>query len=143
MDSEKPLEVQDTESHFSASETLENQGLQEPEIEIGDKCLSLAFEQSNEVTWKWQGHQRLGWLSWLYRTTRAVAWLMGLDDGFWVVRYRNKASRPMKLNKAKTYAQEMVKGIRPGTIVTDPIADLHRLSLWPEPLIPDLSWTVE
>ena len=144
MDSEKTLETQDTESHFSASETLENQGLQEPEIEIGDKCHSLAFEQSNEVTWKltdgrgtnaWDGY-RGG-----YRTTRAVAWLMGLDDGFWVVRYRNKASRPMKLNKAKTYAQEMVKGIRPGTIVTDPIADLHRLSLGPEPLIPDLSWT--
>ena len=52
MDSEKTLETQDTESHFSASETLENQGLQEPEIEIGDKCHSLAFEQSNEVTWK-------------------------------------------------------------------------------------------
>jgi hypothetical protein len=144
LDSEKTLETQDTESHFSAPATLENQGLQEPEIEIGDKCHSLAFEQSNEVTWKltdgrgtnaWDGY-RGG-----YRTTRAVAWLMGLDEGFWVVRYRNKASRPMKLNKAKTYAQEMVKGIRPGTIVTDPIADLHRLSLGPESLIPDLSWT--
>jgi hypothetical protein len=85
LDSEKTLETQDTESHFSAPETLENQGLQEPEIEIGDKCHSLAFEQSNEVTWKltdgrgtnaWDGY-RGG-----YRTTRAVAWLMGLDDGF-------------------------------------------------------------
>ena len=66
---------------------------------------------------------------------------MGLDDGFWVVRYRNKVSRPMKLNWAKTYALEMVKGIRPGSIVADPIPDLHRLLLGPEPLIPDLSWT--
>ena len=47
----------------------------------------------------------------------------------------------MKLNRAKTYAIEMVKGIRPSTVVTDPIAELHRLSLGPEPLIPDLSWT--
>ena len=144
LNSEKPLLEQDSQSQNLASESLENQGLQEPEIEIGDKCPSLAFEQINEVTWKltdgrgtnaWDGY-RGG-----YRTSRAVAWLMGLDDGFWVVRYRNKASKPMKLNKAKTYALEMVKGVRPGVIVTDPIADLHCLSLGPEPLIPDLSWT--
>ena len=35
----------------------------------------------------------------------------------------------MKLPKAKTYALEMVKGIRPGKIVTEPIGRLLRLHL--------------
>jgi hypothetical protein len=130
LNSEKPLEPQDSQSHFSASESLENQGPQEPEIEIGDKCPSLGFEPINEVTWKltdgrgsnaWDGY-RGG-----YRTTRAVAWLMGVGGGKWVVRYRGKASRPMRLAKAKAYAIEMVKGIRPGSIVTDPIRELNLL----------------
>jgi hypothetical protein len=37
----------------------------------------------------------------------------------------------LKLNAAKRYAVEMVKGIRPGKIVTDPIADLNRMQLEP------------
>ena len=148
MNSEKPLEPQDSQSHFSASESLENQGLQEPEIEIGDKCPSLAFEQINEVTWKltdgrgsnaWDGY-RGG-----YRTTRAVAWLMGVGGGRWVVRYRDKASRPMKLPKAKTYALEMVKGIRPGRMVADPIGRLLRLHLDVLEPMPEMAeiWAIE
>jgi hypothetical protein len=54
---------------------------------------------------------------------------MGIGGGQWVVRYRNKASKPMKLPKAKTYALEMVKGIRPGRMVADPIGRLLRLHL--------------
>jgi hypothetical protein len=92
----------------------------------------LRFEQVNEVTFKltdgkgslvpachgyWSG----------YQTTRAVAWLMGIGNGLWIVRYRNKASRPMKLPAAKKYALEMVGGIRPGRVVTDPIGDLNRM----------------
>jgi len=34
----------------------------------------------------------------------------------------------MKLPKAKVYAVEMIRGIRPGTVVTDPIGKLHLLS---------------
>ena len=62
-----------------------------------------------------------------YRATRAVAWLMAVGNGQWIVRYRNKASRPMKLPKARKYAVEMVKGICPGRIVADPIAELNRM----------------
>jgi hypothetical protein len=148
LNSEKPLEPQDSQSHFSASESLENQGHQEPEIEIGDKCPSLAFEQINEVTWKltdargtnaWDGY-RGG-----YRTTRAVAWLMGIGGGRWVVRYRGKASRPMRLAKAKAYAIEMVKRIRPGKVITDPIRNLHRLHLkFAEPMLSIAEiWSIE
>ena len=36
---------------------------------------------------------------------------MGVGGGRWVARYRGKASRPMRLAKAKGYAIEMVKGI--------------------------------
>jgi hypothetical protein len=32
----------------------------------------------------------------------------------------------MKLPAAKKYALEMVKGIRPARVVTDPIGELHR-----------------
>ena len=144
LNSEKPLLEQDSQSQNLASESLENQGLQEPEIDIGGKDRTLTFEQVNACTWKLtDGRGSLAWSgdrSGSYRTTRAVAWLMAVGGGFWVVRYRNKASRPMKLPKAKTYALEMVKGIRPGIIVTDPIGDLHCLSLGPEPLVPDLTW---
>ena len=50
---------------------------------------------------------------------------MGIGNGRWMVRYRNRASKPMKLPAAKKYALEMVKGIRPGRVVTDPIGDLN------------------
>ena len=66
---------------------------------------------------QWAGHH----------TTRAVAWLMGTGNGRWIVRYRNKASKPMKLPAARKYALEMVRGIRPGRVVTDPIGDLNRM----------------
>ena len=117
---------------FRASEPLENQGLQEPKIILTKSPRDLRFEQVNEVTFKltdgkgslvparhghWSGHQ----------TTRAIAWLMGIGNGRWIVRYRNKASRPMKLPAAKKYALEMVNGIRPGRVVTDPIGDLNRM----------------
>jgi hypothetical protein len=90
----------------------------------------LSFEQINEVTWKltdgrgsiaWSGDRSGG-----YRTNRAVAWLMGVGNGRWIVRYRNKASRPMKLPAARKYAPEMMRGIRPGRVVADPIGDLNR-----------------
>jgi hypothetical protein len=64
-----------------------------------------------------------------YRTTRAVAWLIGIGSGHWVVRYRNRCSKPMKLPKARKYALEMVKGIRAGKVADDPIGRLHRLCL--------------
>ena len=116
---------------FPASEPLGNQGVQDAEIEQSAKRRDLSFEQVNEVTWKitdgrgsiaWSGDRGGG-----YRTNRAVAWLMGIGNGRWIVRYRNKASRPMKLPAAKRYAVEMVKGIRPGRVVTDPIGDLNRM----------------
>src|SRR5262245_19569107 len=100
----------------------------------------------NEVTWKltdgrgtnaWDGC-RGG-----YRTTRAVAWLTGVGSGLWVARYRGKASRPMRLAKAKAYAIEMVKGIRPGKVVSDPIRNLHCLHLkFAEPSIAEI-WAIE
>ena len=121
-----------TDPGFPAAEPLENQGLKEPKKDLSGKPRDLSFEEINEVTWKvtdgggslvsashgqWPG----------YHTTRAVAWLMGIGNGRWIVRYRNKASKPMKLPAAKKYALEMVKGIRPGRVVTDPIGDLNRM----------------
>ena len=105
LNAEKPLEAEDGQAVFPASETVENQGLQEPESGLIGKRQSLAFEQINEVTWKltdgrgsnaWGGNRGGG-----YRTTRPVAWLMGVGGGRWVVRYCGNASRPMRLAKAK------------------------------------------
>jgi hypothetical protein len=124
---------QTTDFDFSASESLENQGLQEPEIGQGTKGRTLTFEQVNEVTWKvtdgrgsiaWSGDRSGG-----YRTTRAVAWLMGVGNGQWIVRYRNRASKPMRLPKAKAYALEMVRGVWAGRVLTDPIKNLHQETL--------------
>jgi hypothetical protein len=51
----------------------------------------------------------------------------------------------MKLPKAKTYALEMVKGIRPGKVIADPSGRLHRLHVDANEPMPDkvLVWAVE
>jgi hypothetical protein len=127
---ERPLGAEDSQAENTGFGSLENQGLQEPEIDLSD---NLTFQRVNEITWKltdgrgsnaWSGNRGRG-----HRTTRAVAWLMGIGAGLWVVRYRDKSSKPMKLPKAKTYALEMVKGIRPGKVIADPIGRLQRLQL--------------
>src|SRR6516164_7750372 len=130
---QNPNTDQTTDLDFSASESLENQGLQEPEIAEGTKGRTLDFQAVNEVTWKvtdgrgsiaWSGDRSGG-----YRTTRAIAWLMAVGNGQWIVRYRNKASKPMRLAKAKAFALEMVKGVWAGRILTDPIKNLHQETL--------------
>jgi len=51
----------------------------------------------------------------------------------------------MKLPKAKTYALEMVKGIRPGKVIADPIGRLQRLHLDVQEPLPGkvLVWAIE
>jgi hypothetical protein len=146
---ERPLEALDSQSENAASETLGNQGPQEPESALSGQRRELAFEPVNAVTWKlsdgrgsnaWGGNRGGG-----YRTTRAVAWLLGIGSGLWVVRYRDKASKPMKLPKAKTYALEMVKGVRPGKVIADQIGRLHRLHVDVLEPMPELAriWAIE
>jgi hypothetical protein len=85
---------------------------------------------------QWPGHH----------ITRAIAWLMAVGNGMWVVRYRNRSSRPMKLPAAKKYAVELVKGIRRGETITDPIKHLNAMAAalvganndWLPPVEPDL-----
>ena len=122
-----------TAPRIPASEPLGNQGLQEPKTDLATRPRKLSFEQINEVTVKvtdgrgtnaWTGRKT----GESYRTTRAVAWIMAVGNERWVVRYRNKASRPMKLPAAKKYAIEMVKGVRPGRVVDDPIRELNRMA---------------
>ena len=67
------------------SESLANQGVQEPEIEIGTKDRTLTFERVNEVTWKLtDGRGSIAWSGdrgGNYRTARAIAWLLGIGSG--------------------------------------------------------------
>jgi len=146
LSAEKPQVAEDGQAGFPASETLENQGLQEPQIEQGH---SLSFERVNDCTWKltdgrgtnaWSGNRGGG-----YRATRAVAWIMGIGSGLWVVRYRGKSSKPMKLPKAKIYALEMARGIRQGKVIADPIGRLHRLHLDLHEPMPEMAqvWAIE
>ena len=66
--------------------------------------------------------QCLGRQSWWRLSHHATSGVAdGVGGGRWVVRYCGNASRPMRLPKAKPYAIEMVKGIRPGKVITDPI----------------------
>jgi hypothetical protein len=112
----------DPESQIPASETLENQGLQAPKTDLGGK---LRFEQINEVTWKLTDGSGVNAWDDGYRTTRALAGLMCLGNGKWIGRYKNRWSKPLSLNKAKTYLMEMVRGTRPGHVPADPIRELH------------------
>ena len=123
-----------TDPGFRASELLGLQGLQEPKFILTSSPRDLRFEEINPVTIKLtdgrgslvpacHGH----WAG--YQTTRAIAWLMGIGNGRWIVRYRDKASKPMKLPAAKRYALEMVNGVRPGRKITDPISDLNRMQV--------------
>ena len=70
---------------------------------------------------------------------------MGIGGGLWVVRYRSKSSKPMKLPKARTYALEMVRGVRPGMVIADPIGRLHRLHLDVHEPMPEMAriWAIE
>src|SRR5262245_25441456 len=113
---DNPEKAQDTDFGLPASEPLGNQGLQEPKTAPSALPRQLTFEQINEVTWKvTDGRGSNAWAgdrSGSYRTTRAVAWLMGVGNERWIVRFRNRASKPMRLAAAKVYAVEMIKGIR-------------------------------
>jgi hypothetical protein len=126
-DDEKAGRASYSQSQNPDLEPVENQGLQKPQIDLTAK---YRFEYVNEVTWKitdgggiraWDGSR-----SGNYLTTRAIAWLMGIGAGYWVVRYRNRGTRPMRLNPAKRYAIEMLSGIRSGFVIADPIWQLHR-----------------
>ena len=103
----------------------------------------------NEVTWKLtDGRGSIAWSGdrgGNHRTARAIAWLLGIGSGLWVVRYRDNCSKPMKLPKAKTYALEMVKGVRPGKLIADTIGRLHRLRLDVEEPMPEMAqvWAIE
>ena len=115
-----------TDPGFPASEPLENQGLQRPKRE-------LSWEQVNPVTWKLtdgRGSEVPGshgqWSG--YRTTKAVAWIVGIGSGLWIARYRRSASRPLPIHKAKIYAHEIVKGIRPGIILDDSVTLLNKIT---------------
>ena len=136
-------------SQNPSSESLANQGVQEAEIEIGTKDRTLTFERVNEVTWKLtDGRGSIAWSGdrgGNHRTARAIAWLLGIGSGLWVVRYRDNCSKPMKLPKAKTYALEMVKGVRPGKLIADTIGRLHRLRLDVEEPMPEMAqvWAIE
>ena len=54
---------------------------------------------------------------------------MGVGNGIWIVRHRHKASKPMRLTKAKACALEMVAGVWDGRVLTDPIKNLHQETL--------------
>ena len=58
--------------------------------------------------------------------------------------YQNKTAQRAN-PKAKTYALEMVKGIRPGKVIADPIGRLHRLHLDVHEPMPELAqvWAIE
>jgi hypothetical protein len=78
-------------------------------------------------------------------STQCLSTSFVVGRGLWVVRYCDKSSKPMKLPKARTYALEMVKGIRPGKVIADPIGRLHRLHLDAHEPMPEMAqvWATE
>jgi hypothetical protein len=121
----------DSQSDFPASEPLENQGLQEPKTDITK--VAPYWEEVNPATWKLTDgtgtNTPASYGKWpAFRSTKAIAWVIGICNGLWLVRYRDKASRLMKLPAARKYALEMVKGVRPGVIVDDPVTHLNKIT---------------
>jgi hypothetical protein len=113
-----------------------------PEIEFS-KEKPLRFEQVNEATWKLTDGTltdvpaRLGhWGG--YRTTKAVAWLMGVGTKRWVARCGDMASHPLPLAEAKTAAMRMVVSGLFDYLVTAPGApDLNDLTAFYLDVFPD------
>jgi hypothetical protein len=129
---EKDEMGKDTAPQKLASEPLENQGLLEPKSDLPKPA--PFWEQVNEVTWKLTDgsgtNTPASYGKWApFRTTKALAWLEGIGKGLWVARYRKTASKPMKLSAAKRYALDMVKGVRTGVKLDDPIAHLNAAAL--------------
>jgi len=138
-----------TDPGFSASEPLQNQGLQEPKTDLIEQAPYC--EEVNAVTWKLTDGSGTNtpacYGKWpAFRTTKAIAWLIGIGNGLWIARYRKQASKPMKLNAAKIYALEMVNGVRAGSNLDEPIRHLNQTAAavvdakadWLPPIEPDL-----
>jgi hypothetical protein len=129
----------------------ENQGVTTPFLDGADQPDNLRFEQVNACTWKltdgsmtitptppgrqWEGH----------KTTRALAWLMGLGHGKWLARYRDQAIGPSAFNKAKA---DVLKMVRRELVVTGLSIPLHmptsfkpELRSWPSMRL--RSWTAD
>jgi hypothetical protein len=111
----------------------ENQGVTTPFLDGADQPDNLRFEQVNACTWKltdgsmtitptppgrqWEGH----------KTTRALAWLMGLGHGKWLARYRDQAIGPSAFNKAKADVLKMVRREARGDRLINPITYANKL----------------
>jgi hypothetical protein len=70
-----------------------------------------------------------------YRTTKAVAWVMGLGNGQWLARCGDEACGPTTFANAKTAAIAMSAGACGDYTVERPIAHLNGL----QALIEDVS----
>jgi hypothetical protein len=92
----------------------------------------LRLERVNEVTYKitngeitnvpashgqWGGN----------RTTKAVAWVMGLGNGQWLARCGDQVCGPTTVSKARSDALSMAAGSAGDWVALNPIAELNEL----------------
>ena len=122
-------------AEIGAKKTAGNGGSQEPKSRPAvNPRQRLEFIRVNSVTFKltdgrqvktWDGNRGHR------HAPRALAWLMAVGIGQWVVRHRNTASKPMTLPKARTWCLETLRGIRPVIkfTIAEHIVRLNRLHL--------------
>jgi hypothetical protein len=92
----------------------------------------LRCERVNEVTYKITNGEMTNvpashgqWGG--YRTTKAVAWVMGLGHGLWQARCNDQSCGPTTFTKARSDACAMAAGRAGEWIILDPIAELNGL----------------
>ena len=95
------------EADLGAKKTAENKGVHGVEsLQVASpRKRRLEFVVVNSVTVKvTDGRQIKTWdgRTGHYHAPRAVAWLIAVGGGKWIVRYKNTASKPMKLPKARS-----------------------------------------
>ena len=123
-------------SDIGAKKTAENKGAQEPKSRpaVNRRQKRIEFIRVNFVTVKvTDGKQIKTWdgNTGHRHVLRAVAWIIAVGGGQWIVRHRDTASKPMKLTKARSWCLETIRGIRPTLKRTtaEHIARLNRLHL--------------
>ena len=95
---------------------------------------SLKCEKVNEVTFKITNEELTNvptsygqWGG--YRTTKALAWIIGVGPNSWLARCENRACGPASFPQAKADALAMARGAIGDYYITNPIKHLNQLTV--------------
>ena len=116
---------------FEASQVIENVRVLEAKKRPPNPS-RFKFEEVNDATWKLTNGEWTNvpashgqWAG--YRTTKAIAWVIGLAPGKWLARCGDETCGPELLKHAKANATAMAKGGAGDYRIRNPISHLNEL----------------